>query len=295
MSGQGQPEFVSAVKNVAAPDGSTFDILRGAPEVATKLRGGALVQMREIAQANEPEILRYLNAGPGISAEYAMSSGIMHSRKPEVKANLTKVSVEEHLAEGAHWGAVHILAYAKAAELPLIEYGELFVAKQYDTSLEEGNPGEAWHIARTMLSEGDKIAKIEPEAQERANQAWTAREKRAFELHAQEVLARTNQPEGMREDWDLRGLFDELRFRQDGGFNSETPSDLARRVAEKVVQQDLQTKGREWTAIIDATEAKMPSDYIAQLSNQASPTTLDRVRNWWNGVRTRIESILPRQ
>lgn len=295
MTGQEQPQFVSAVKNVNAPDGSTFDILRNTPEGAAYLRGSALVRMREIVQANEPEILHYLNAGPGISAEYAMSSGIMHSKKPEAKAALTRVSIDEHLAEGDRWGAVNMLAYARAAELPLTEYSEPFVAEQYDAALDEGDPGEAWHIARTMLSEGDKIAKIEPEAQKRAIQAWTEREKRAFELHAEEVLARTEQPEGMREDWDLRNLFDEMRFRQDGGFDSETPSDLARRIAEKVVTQDLQTIGREWTAIIDATEAKMPDDYIAQLRSRVSPTALDKVRGWWNGVRTRLERIIPRQ
>lgn len=295
MAGQEQSQFVSAVKNVGAPDGSTFDILRGAPEGVANLRGSALVRMREVVQANEPEILHYLNAGPGISSEYAMSSGIMHSKKPEVKADLTRVSIEEHLAEGNRWGAVGILAYARAAELPLTEYGEPFVAEQYDTALGEGDPGEAWHIARTMLSEGDKIAIIEPEAQERATQAWTEREKRAFELHAEDVLARTEQPEGMREDWELRNLFDEMRFREDGGFNSETPSDLARRIAEKVVNQDLQTKGREWTAIIDATEAKMSDDYIAQLNSRVSPTAIDKVRGWWNGIRAKIEKIIPPQ
>ena len=295
MPGQEQAQFVSAVKNVGAPDGSTFDILRGAPEGATNLRGSALVRMREVVQANEPEILHYLNAGPGISAEYAMSSGIMHSKKPEVKADLTRVSIDEHLAEGDRWGAVRMLAYARAAELPLAEYGEPFVAELYDTALDEGDPREAWHIARTMLSEGDKVAKIEPEAQERATQAWNEREKRAFELHAEEVLARSEQSEGVREDWDLRNLFDEMRFREDGGFNSETPSELARRIAEKVVNQDLQTKGREWTSIIDATEAKMSDDYIAQLKGRVSPTAIDKVRGWWNGVRTRIEKIIPRQ
>lgn len=289
----GQEQFVSAVKNVGAPDGSTFDILRDAPEGASNLRGNALVRMREIVQANEPEIFPYLNAGPGISAEYAMSSGIMHSKKPEVKADLTRVSIDEHLAEGNRWGAVRMLAYARAAELPLPEYGEPFIAEQYDIALDEGDPGEAWHIARTMLSEGDKIAKIEPEAQERATQAWTEREKRAFELHAEEVLARTEQPEEMREDWDLRNLFDEMRFREDGGFNSETPSELARRIAEKVVNQDLQTKGREWTSIIDATEAKMSDEYITQLRNRVSPTTFDKVRSWWNGIRAKIERIIP--
>ncbi|MBI2085954.1 hypothetical protein HYT74_01285 [Candidatus Daviesbacteria bacterium] len=295
MSAQRQPEFVSGVKNVAAPDGSSFDILRGASEVTTNLRGNALVRMREIVRVNEPEILHFLNAGPGISAEYAMSSGIMHSKKPGVKADLTKISVEEHLAEGDRWGAVHMLAYAKAAELPLIEYGEPFVAEQYDISLEEGDPGEAWRIARTMLSEGDKIAKIEPEVQEHATQAWAAREKRAFELHAEEVLARTDQHEGAREDWDLRSIFEELRFRQDGGFNSEIPSELAKRVAEKVVQQDLQTKGREWTAIIDATEAKMSNEYIAQLRGHVPSTGFEKVKNWWSGIKARLETIIPRQ
>src|SRR3989338_6544602 len=107
-------EFVSAVKNVQAPDGSTFDILRHAPEGAAQSRGNALVRMREIVNKGEPENINYLNTRSGLSAEYAMSSAIMHSKKPEVKAGLTRVSVDEPLDEGNRWGAVHMLAYAGA-------------------------------------------------------------------------------------------------------------------------------------------------------------------------------------
>lgn len=297
---QGQGEFVSAVKNVQAPDGSNFDILRGAPEGAAQLRGSALVKMREIVGEREPENLNYLNTHSGLSSEYAMSSAIMHSKKPDVKADLTRVSVDEDLAEGHRWSAVHMLAYAKAAELPLPEYGDEWVAGQYDAALSEGDPREAWMIASTMLREGDKIVKKEQAegttpTESRPSQAWTEREKKAFEQHAEELLAQESQPGDMRDNWELRSLFDEMRFRQDGGFSSETPSELSRRVAERVIKEDLLTKGREWTALIDATEAKMPDDYVAQLRRQVSPTALDKAKNWWDGIKSRVESAVHKQ
>lgn len=287
-------EFVSAVKNVEAPDGTTFDILRHAPEGAAQLRGNALVRMRDIVREGEPENINYLNTHSGLSAEYAMSSAIMHSKKPEVKADLTKVSVDEHLAEGHRWGAVRMLAYANAAELPLTEYGDEWIASQYDAALSEGDANEAWMIAGTMLREGDKIVKREPVQEARPPQAWVDREKRAFEQHATEVLAREEQPADVRDDWELRNLFDEVRFRQDGGFNSDNPSELSRQIAEKTIQKDLSTKGREWTALIDATEARMPDDYIAKLRSQVSPTAMDRARKWFTGVRAKVDSLVHR-
>jgi len=294
----GTGELVSAVKNVQASDGSTFDILRHAPEGAAQSRGNALVRMRKIVNEREPENINYLNTHSGLSAEYAMSSAIMHSKKPEVKADLTRVSVDEHLEEGNRWGAVHMLAYARASELPLPEYGDEWVASQYDAAMSEGDPREAWMIAGTMLREGDKIVKREPQAAQaeaaeiRPPQAWVDREKRAFEQHAEEMLAREEQPADVREDWKLRSLFDEMRFRQDGGFNSDNPSELSRRIAEKVVQRDLATKGREWTALLDATEARMPDDYIAKLRSQVSPTATDRVREWWIGVGDKVRKVV---
>lgn len=290
-------EFVSAIKKVEAPDGTTFDILRHAPEGAAQLRGGALVRMRDIVREGEPENINLLETHSGLSAEYAMSSAIMHSKKPEVKADLTRVSVDEHLAEGSRWGAVRMLAYAGAAELPLSQYGDEWVAGQYDAALSEGDANEAWMIARTMLLEGDKIVKREstPEDTEgRPPKAWIDREKRAFEQHAEEVLAREEQPADVRDDWELRNLFDEMRFRQDGGFTSDNPNELSRRIAEKTIQKDLSTKGREWTALIDATEARMSDDYIANLRSQVSPTAMDRAKKWFTGVRVKVDNLVHR-
>lgn len=285
-------QLVSAVKNVQAPDGSNFDILRWAPEKAAELRGNALVKMREIVGERESDNLHYLNTHPGLSAEYAMSSAIMHSKKPDVKADLTRVSVEEHLAEGHRWGAVHMLAYARSAELPLPEYSDEWVTNQYDAAMTDGDPREAWMIAGTMLREGDKIVKREEGTEKDASQAWVGKEKNAFEQHAETVLSTEEQPGGVSDDWELRSLFDEMRFRQDGGFNSDQPSALSRRITEKTIQRDLATKGREWTALIDATEARMPDDYISQLRRQVSPTVIDRARNWWNGVRVKVEKAV---
>ena len=290
-------EFVSAVKSVQAPDGSTFDILRHASEKAAEFRGNALVRMRKIVSEGEPKNINYLNTHSGLSAEYAMSSAIMHSKKPEVKADLVRVSVDEHLAEGHRWGAVRMLAYANAAELPLSEYGDEWVAKQYDSALSDGDASEAWMIAGTMLREGGKIVKRKPTSESAENtqsQAWIDREKRAFEQHAEEVLTREELPADVRDDWQLRSLFDEMRFRQDGGFNSDNPSDLSRRIAEKTIQRELSTKGREWTALIDATEAKMSDEYIAKLRCQVSPTAMDRVKTVLTGVRAKVDTLLHR-
>lgn len=272
----------------------TFDLLRWAPEGAAQSRAKALARMREIVNEREPENIIYLNTHPGLSAEYAMSSAIMHSKNPEVKADLTRVSVKQHLEEGNRWGAVHMLAYAEAAELPLPEYSEEWVAGQFDAAMSEGNPRIAWSIAGTMLRNVDKIVKREPQAEGASTppQAWVEREKKAFAQHVEEVLAREERLGDMRDEWELRSLFDEMRFRQDGGFNSDNPSELSRRIAEKIIQLDLATKGREWIALIDAAEAKMPDEYIAQLRRQVSPTVADRARQWASKVGDRFSRLI---
>lgn len=279
------------------PGKPEFDIWEGAPENIANLRGKALVRMREIAQANEPEVLRYLSVGREKPATYAMTSGLQCSRKPEVRAKLTRVFVEEKLAEGDHEGAVSGLQYAFAARLPLNEYDEPFVAKQYDLSLEKGRIMDAHYIAAVMVYDGDNMVKIEPEVREHMLLAWRARELRAFGLVAEEVLTRPNIT-----GWDvdrgypnLHSLFNDLVFRQNNESNlySEVPSELSKRIVEKVIQFDLQAKGFEWMAISHAAEAGMPADYIAHLMSQLDPTAIDKARNWWNRFRLKMENIFP--
>lgn len=287
------------------PGQPEFDIWEGAPENIANLRGKALVRMREIAQANEPELLEYLKVGPkvkhdtNVSVVNAMINGVWYSRKPEVRTDLARVFIEEKLAEGNRYEAVNGLFYARAADLPLNEYGEPFVAQQYDISLKEGNFQVVLGIAGMMLgincldSNTNRMVKIEPEAREHMAQAWRAREARAFELYAEDVLSR---PQPGWESWDSRRLFEQLMFRQNivPGLHNEVPTELAKKIVENVIQQDLQTKGYEWMAIGDAAEAGMPADYIARLQSQLDPTAREKVKNWWDRIRTKMESIFPK-
>lgn len=273
-----------------------FDIWEVAPEDVANLRGKALVRMREITQANEPEVLRYLSVGRERPVTDAMISGLQCSRKPEVRAELTRVFVEEKLAEGDHGGAVSGLQYAFAARLPLNEYDEPFVAKQYDLSLEKGRIMDAHYIAAVMVYDGDNMVKLEPEVREHMIVAWRARELRAFGLVAEEVLSRPNvtgwgEVKGYP---NLHSLFNDLVFHQSNENNpfSKVPSELSKRIVEKVIQFDLQAKGFEWMAISHAAEAGMPAEYIAHLMSQLDPTALEKVRNWWNGLKTRIEAVI---
>lgn len=282
--------LMSGVREVQAPDGTTFDIMRGAPESAAQIRGSALVKMREIVQSREPGVLQYLQTRPGISSEYAMSSGIMHSENPDVKADLVRVSVGSHLEEGDRAGAVSMLAYAQAAELPLSEYGEDFISQQYEESLQENNPRHAWSIAQTMMSKRDKIVKTDPHITQEKLQEWTEKEKKAFVLYAEDVLDLNLGHVDIRDYVELAGIFDLMKLREDG-YGTGANNDLAGRVADTMIGNDL-ARGKGAWALRHAIEASMPDSYIAKLRKEVSPTAVEMVKNWWDRLITKAEQII---
>lgn len=288
-------ESVSGVARVEAPDGSSFDMLKHAPEGAAESRGNALVEMRKVVAEREPRISKYLGPYSRVSAEYAMSAAILHSERLDVKADLTRISLSSHLAESNRWGAVRVLAYADAARLPLPEYDDRWVADQYDAALSSGDVSGAWRIAETMLQKGDKVVKSGPgpeDTESPAYRAWADREKRAFEQYTEEVLQRGEQLSDEHTRWELRTIFDEMRYRQDGGFSSDTPSELSRQVAERMIESYLSTPGREWVALVKATEANMPDDYLAELRRRVAPTAVDRAKKLLAGVRAGVDKLL---
>lgn len=287
-------ELVSGVKTVEAPDGSSFGILRGAPEKAAAIRGQALVDMRKIAEEREPDLLRYLQTRPSLSAEYAMGAALLHAKDKGVKADLVRVRVDSNLAEGHRSSAVDTLAYANAAELELPEYNEDFVTGLYDQALANNDAGDAWFIASKMVREGEKIVKAgSEEVQATSTEAWQQRENRAFSRYAEDVLSREAQTEEGGHNWELEMIFNECRFREDG-YLSDEPSELSTRIAEAMIQKHLRTPGREWIAIIDATEAGMSEEYIKELKKKVAPTALaqKRVRKWLSGVRENLSRVM---
>lgn len=287
----------SNVRKVQAPDGSTFDMLRQGPGVrgpgeegSAELRGNALVEMKSIVESREPQLLPDLNMR--MSYEYMSSSAITHSKKPDVKADLVRVAVREDLAEGHRWDAVHMLAYANAAELDLPEYGEDFVKKQFNLA-RISRPKEAWMIASEMVRKLDKIIKPQDEDdKQRILSEWTEREERAFREHAEVTLAQAKMPGTTELSLpDMRFIFWHMRHRRDG-FNSENPSELSRSIAETMIAMDLNTEGREWTALIDAAEARMPDDYIAELKKKIDPDDINKARNWFSKLREKLGKVL---
>jgi len=192
-------KMVSAVKKVEAPDGSTFDILRHAPEGAAKIRGNALVAMRKIAEEREEGLLRYLETGSGTSAEYATSSAIIHAQNREVKADLVRVAVNSRLAEGHRDSAVSMLSYGKAGELDLPEFGMDFVQQQYDEAVEEGDFNDAKMIAKEVLGNKTEMFKSE-EGEQVDEEGWKEKEAQAFQQDAEQVLKQEAEvPESV--DW----------------------------------------------------------------------------------------------
>lgn len=176
-----------------------------------------------------------------------------------------------------------MLAYARAARLPLSEYGEEFVSAQYDAALAEGNPRDAHSIAGTMLYEGDRIVK---DRTRETALVWQEREKSAFEQHAKAVLAREILPGDSKGLIEFQAIFNGMRRREDEfGFGSATQSDLVRRFVEKNAAIEL-SRGQGNFAIEDAIEAKMPEDFIktlrdriAQQDRANNPKLIDKVGN----------------
>ncbi len=292
----GQPgQLISAVAEVAAPDGSTFGMLRWAPGKAGEIRGRALVKMKELVKEREPESLSYLNTNAGLSAEYATSSAIIHVKDKGLKADLVRVAVQRELEEGFRDGAIRMLEYSNAAELDLPEYGEQFALEQYDLAMKEGNFSDAYMLAVTMLRNGRKAVKTETpakDAKDKGIESWAGKEENAFGLYARQILDAYKEGVITGDDWRLRSLFDSYRFRKDG-YDGVYVSALAQEVAEANVKAELE-RGMEWVALQKAITAKLPDDFVRELRKKVSPNTVDKLEKWVNGLRERVARILPR-
>ena len=213
-----------------------------------------------------------------------MGSAIIHSQKPNVKALLVRVAVNESLAEGNLLDAVRMLDYAKAAELPLPDYGEQFVSAQYDKALEKNDPTKAWMIAGEMVRNRANMVKPDTSsstAESQRQAEWVEREKEAFVLHAESILNKVEQfPDDQRsrqlKGIELRRLFEEFMLREDDGFRSEHPSELSQRVAHALIEFELEEGSKR--AFYYAKDARMPRKYIAEVRRQVAPTIMDRAR-----------------
>jgi len=282
-------KMVSAVKKVEAPDGSTFDILRHAPEGAAKIRGNALVAMRKIAEEREEGLLRYLETGSGTSAEYATSSAIIHAQNREVKADLVRVAVNSRLAEGHRDSAVSMLSYGKAGELDLPEFGMDFVQQQYDEAVEEGDFNDAKMIAKEVLGNKTEMFKSE-EGEQVDEEGWKEKEAQAFQQDAEQVLKQEAEVPESVDWWKLDMLFNECRFREDG-YQAKTPSELSQRVAKVYIERFIvERPNLSWAALRDAAEAKLPEEYIKDLKKRLSPAgkAEGKLKNWMAGVRDKL-------
>ena len=246
------------------------------------------MDMKALVAAREPELGQYLKTSAGISAEYATSSALIHAKNPEVKGDLLRILVNENLAEGLRAHAVGILPYAESANLPVAEeFGKSFVTEQYGKAMEEGNFWDAWRIGETVIREGDKITKEDwPKSEE-----WKVREQKAFEMYANEAIGKDIAPED-RWGWpavDLQSLFDTMRFRAEG-FENPNPSELARKIADKYIQFEVQ-RGRGEMALRLAAEANMPEDYIQKLGGKVNPSAMNRLEGWMNRLKDKVSKI----
>ena len=159
-----------------------------------------------------------------------------------------------------------------------------------------GNPGNSWHIARTMLREGSKIVRSNNETgAQRIKSEWQDREERALTQYAELTLAEARIP-GLTEESNpnLRFLFWAMQNRPDG-FGSDNPSELAKRVAEAMVEMDLKTQGREWIALHDAADAGMSEEYIESLKKRIPKPQVETAQKWWSKVGEKLQRVLSRK
>jgi hypothetical protein len=274
----------SGAKVVTASDGSTFEILRHAPGAAAEIRGNALVAMREIAGQREPELVGKMSTSSGCSAEYAMGAGIAHSKDPDVKADLVRVAVRASIEEGDRSGAVSWLAYARATQLSLPEFGEAFVEAQYEAALGE-NSCDAWMIAREMLTDRAKIvrpAEVRPEIEAERRSVWKGREDTAFKAYAEDVLAREKLEVGASGENLLTvywGMLGRNRKVEEGGAG---PDELTVRITQAQVESDLAKGGEYWEreALMNAEEAGMSDAYMAELQKRVNPGAIEKSRRF---------------
>jgi len=251
--------------------------------------------MKAIAEKREPSLLPKLNSGD--SLEYMLSSALGNAKRPDVKADLVRVSIKAELDSGDRAGAVHVLSYANAAELPLPDR-EVFAFDQYKAALDEGNFHDAWKIGATMRDPKERARIIEssltkyPKRQgltkekryqlSKTQETWDARERKGFRLHIEDTLKKSAATPNGETDDDLHTLYLYMKQRKDNfGFNppegTPDPRNLANRVAQRLIDRTLE-QGKTAKALEYAKEAHMPEDYIATLNRKLHPHKFETAR-----------------
>jgi hypothetical protein len=152
-----QPQCVSMVEQVLAPDGTPFDIMRGNSDRTRMLRGRCLADMVAVAREVAPEALAMLRR-PSLSFEYKSSKAVMDATTPEGRLALARLAIAYDLNEGDYNRAMGIVIRAQQGlPTPLRELGEAFVQDLYDRAMAEGHQSEARNIAAEMLRNYDNI------------------------------------------------------------------------------------------------------------------------------------------
>jgi len=285
-----EPVYSSAgVGEARTPDGHSFQFMRGTPQEAITARGNAVDQMKDVATSREPGLLPYLTRR--LSAEYMMSSAILHSRDPKVKADLVRISVKQWLAEGNRSSAVNMLAYGKAADLDLPEYDEKFVYEQYIRSIEEGNPSDAYFIAWDMVLHRAKILPKTAYNSPNLEAEWVRYQQEALRLLAENVLNRIKQDPN--DDSSLDMVFDVLVLETPRHKEQEEDpkiADLIKRVAQAAVGRDIR-RGNPSTAIFHATMANMPEEYMNNLKRIVDPKVVEKLQDFGERLITNIAKL----
>lgn len=274
----------SGMRQVTSPDGMPFDILRGAPERAVAVRGRGLTTMREmVRESAEPEVLSYLNGR--LSAEYMMSSAVIHAKDPALRNQLARVYVATWLDEGQRAAAVDAVFYARQAGANLEDvFGDEFFTDQYEGATREGNYRDAWNIAYKVLS-------YEPAQEEPGLPSpWRERENESFNRHAENALKRNQEDPSLDTYIDLDHVFQMYRFREDGYEGFEV-SDLAQRVARRVVDQNV-AMNRGHIALLLARESHLPPEELDALKKKVDPSAIDRARQLWNNIRQKAAHVI---
>ncbi len=133
------------------------------------------------------------------------------------------------------------------------------------------NPGRAWIMATSNLRADTGASSVG----ETSQSPWVEKEQQAFAAFAENVIAKPvpdDPNERIKLQADIEGLFDSARFRPDG-YESGHPSELAMRIAEKMIDVDMQIPGRGVFALQTAEMAHMPEERIESIRKQISSPT----------------------
>lgn len=245
-------------------------------------------QMKKVVITREPSLLNCLQEWlvQGATCRNCMASNVIsNSKNPEVKADLVRIYVNQSIAEGDRHQAVDMLDYGKAAELDLPEYNEKFVYEQYKRSIEEGNPTDAYLIARRMVLGRAKILPKTAYNSFNLQDEWVINQHEALRLVAEEVLNRIKRdpasPIDCHNDKNLYMVFSSLIGDVSGRKVKRDPKDanLIDRVAKATIDRDIVRK-RPDLAVVHATIAEMPEEYMKGLKRIVDPNVVQRLQDF---------------